>query len=56
MTKRDRIVCFAMTREQFAELHQVASTKDSLSSLLREIIQRYLDDRRQDQALDPAQR
>ena len=40
--RKNKIVCFSTTQEQFDALHRLAPTRDSLSSLLREIIQLYL--------------
>lgn len=40
--KRNKIVCFSTTQSQFDALSKQAPTKDSLSALLREIIDLYL--------------
>jgi hypothetical protein len=40
--KRNRIICFSTTASQYEALKALAPSKDSLSSLLREIIEAYL--------------
>jgi hypothetical protein len=40
--KRDRIICFSTTETQMQQLRALAPSRDSLSSLMREIIQQYL--------------
>ncbi len=45
--KKDKIICFSTTEVQYEELHQIASTKDSMSALLREIIREYLERKKQ---------
>jgi len=46
--KRDRIICFSTTQSQLDALRRLAPTKDSMSSLLREIIKAYLDKQQPD--------
>jgi len=41
--KRDRIICFSLSATMLAQLQKLAQTKDSMSSLLRQIIKDYLD-------------
>lgn len=40
--KRNRVVCFSTTESMVAALKELAPSKDSLSALLREIINQYL--------------
>ena len=46
--RRDRAICFSLTQSMLNELRRLAPTRDSMSSLLREIIQAYLDKQQRD--------
>jgi hypothetical protein len=41
--KRDRTICFTTTGSQYEALKALAPSRDSMSSLLREIIREYLE-------------
>lgn len=40
--KKNKIICFSTTQQQYDALRLLAPSRDSLSSLLREIIEIYL--------------
>jgi len=40
--KRDKVICFSLTRSMYDALHALAPSRDSLSALLREMISAYL--------------
>jgi len=40
--KRDRVICFSTTQTMVDQLRALAPSKDSLSALLREIIEDYI--------------
>lgn len=42
MERRNKIICFSTTQSMADELRKLAPSRDSLSQLLREIIQQYL--------------
>lgn len=39
---KDKVVVFSTTADQFEALQALASTRDSLSSLMREIVREFL--------------
>jgi hypothetical protein len=44
--KKDKVICFSTTASQYEALMKLAPFKDSMSSLLRDIIQHYLDSKK----------